>query len=152
MPRPVETFIIKTLQAMTPGAWGIWVLVLYFIQDNARQRLADRKLSLEDRQANREGFTKQLASVQGENRELRRELSEQREAFDDFRAEAHAAHAALQKEYDGHREICFAETQQLRKDVLELENAKAGLERRIAAIARIVARRFNASLDDLLEQ
>lgn len=111
----------------TPGAYGIWIFgagwfIMQAIKVAAEWR-ATRKLSLEERQANREGFAAQVASLKGEVESLRTE------------------NRALRKEYDDHRRICKEETDQLRNDVVHLENRLSGLLRKIADIAIRVTRK-----------
>lgn len=102
---------IAFLKEWAPQAYGIWTLVLiagvYFI----REWRETRKLSSEDRQARREGFTWQVENLQRENRDLQTDL------------------ASLRREYDGYRQICHAETDQLRQQILALESEIAGFKR-----------------------
>lgn len=94
-----------------PQAYGIWTLVLMAIVYFAREYRETRKLSSADRQARREGFTWQVENLQRENRDLQTDLT------------------ALRREYDAYRKLCHEETDQLRDQVLSLENEVAGLKR-----------------------
>lgn len=97
-----------------PQAYGIWTLVIMAATYSAREWRATRKLSAEDRQARREGFTWQVENLQRENRQLNADL------------------ASLRREYDDYRALCHAETDQLRKQVMTLEGDIAGLKRQRA--------------------
>lgn len=105
--------LVDVLQkaGFTPGAYGIWfcagMLAIYFI----REWRDTRKLSLDDRLARRDGYAKQVADLNTENRALRGDL------------------ANLRGEYDNHRKICFQETEQLRNMVIELRDTVEGLRR-----------------------
>lgn len=105
-----------------PQAYGIWTLVLMAIAYFAREWRETRKLSADDRQARREGFTWQVENLQTENRELRRELNDTNKEFTDY------------------RRLCEDENGQLRKDLRHLEDKYTGLERRFDAQARSLPR------------
>lgn len=114
--------IAKMFADFTPGAAGIWTLVammgLYLI----REWRETRKLSADDRLARREGYAKQVENLQGENRKLRSDL-----------ADVETRHA-------DYRRLCHAETDQLRDQVVNLENRMSGLLRKLADIAVRAAR------------
>lgn len=97
-----------------PQAYGIWTLVLMAFAYFAREWRETRKLSADDRQARREGFTWQVENLQRENRGLQTDL------------------ASLRREYDDYRAICHAETDQLRGQVVLLETEVAGMKRQRA--------------------
>ena len=114
--------IAKILAEFTPGAYGIWTLVamlgLYLI----REWRETRKLSAEDRLARREGYAKQVEGLQQENRQLRADL------------------AAVEERHDNYRRLCHQETDQLRDQVVHLENRISGLLRKLADVAIRAAR------------
>lgn len=106
-----------------PQAYGIWTLVLMALAYFAREYRETRKLSADDRQARREGFTWQVENLQRENRQLNLDLT------------------SLRREYDDYRALCHAETDQLRKQVVGLETEVAGMKRQRATDAVYEARR-----------
>lgn len=110
----------------TPGAYGIWIFgvgwTLTQIFKVMNEWRATRKLSLEERQANREGFTAQVEALKSEVEGLRVE------------------NRSLRKEYDDHRRICQEETDQLRSMVVHLQNRLSGLFRKLADVAVRVTR------------
>lgn len=108
----------------TPGAAGIWSLVVMFGAFLIREWRETRKLSADDRQARREGYAKQVADLTGENRALRQEI------------------ARIRQEHEDYRRLCHRETDQLRRHVIDLENMIAGLQRTIATASVSVARQF----------
>src|SRR5690606_21849435 len=65
----------------------------------------------------REGYAKQVESLQIENRALRSDLAE------------------LEERHASYRQLCHAETDQLRAHVVALENRVAGLLRKLADLA-----------------
>lgn len=118
----MEAWLIKVLSDFTPGAVGIWVGVGWLIIQGVGKWLENRKLTVEERQANREGFTQEVTNLRSENRSL---LDDQR---------------LLRREYDDHRRQCQIETDQLREHIVSLENRMAGMMRKVADIAVRAAR------------
>lgn len=114
----------------TPGAAGIWLGLFYFTLKEWRE---NRKLSVDDRQAKREGFSKQVELLMKENKDLRASYAQENSAL---RAELVEA----EKRHDEYRHACQRETNGLRKDVRHLEDELAGMKRTIAAQATSVAR------------
>lgn len=106
----------------TPGGVGIWVIALMVFGYLAKEWREYRKLSIEDRNARREGYTHQIEMLLAENRLL----------MDDQRK--------LRVEYDEHRKICQVETDQLRTMIMELETKVQGLTRRVATDALEIIR------------
>ncbi len=114
--------IIEALgQGWTPGAYGVWSGILLFIGWWLNERRKDRKLSLEERQANREGFSGQVKLLMAECNTLR-----------EWGANLGKQLQVLRDEYDEHRQLCFAETDQLRAHVRRLEEENAGVKRELA--------------------
>lgn len=87
----------------TPGAYGIWALVIMGFLYGMREWRETRKLSLEDRLARRDGYAKQVSDLTVENRELRDEI------------------AAVRASHEEYRQLCHQETDQLRAQVYRLE-------------------------------
>lgn len=114
------------LQGFTPGAYGIWTLVLMLAGWLTKEWRESRKLSYDDRQAKREGYAKQVENLQGENRALQSDLS------------------TLRREHDDYRHLCQAETDALRKHIMWLEGELAGFKRRLDAQSISAAREMNA--------
>lgn len=114
--------LLALFRDFTPGAYGVWSGVLMFAAWWLREYRETRKLSADDRLARREGYAKQVELLTAENRNL---MADQR---------------ALREEYDRYRTMCHAETDQLRNQVVSLENRIAGLMRKIADIAMRAAR------------
>lgn len=81
-----------------------------------------RKLSLDDRNARREGYAKQVQMLMTENRALAADM------------------ASLRGEYDKYRNNCADETAQLRHDIVTLENRLAGFRRSFATLEISLAR------------
>lgn len=114
--------LAKFAASFTPGAAGIWVLVAMAAGWLTREWRETRKLSDADKLARREGYAKQVEMLTAENRGL---MADQR---------------ALREEYDQYRRLCHAETDQLRDQVVSLENKIAGLMRKLADVAVRAAR------------
>lgn len=106
--------ISSILEAFTPGAVGIWSGVAMFGAWWLKEWRETRKLSLDDRNARREGYAKQVSLLTAENRAL---MADQR---------------ALREEYDLYRHACHEENNQLRQQVMALEGEVAGLLRKLA--------------------
>jgi septal ring factor EnvC (AmiA/AmiB activator) len=105
----------KIAQDFTPGAAGIWTLVVMFAAYLLREWRETRKLSFEDRLARREGYAKQVEDLTLENRKLREDVTR-------------AWH-----EHEEYRRLCHTETDQLRSEIQSLSNEVAGFKRAIAA-------------------
>lgn len=114
--------LANIVRDFTPGAAGVWTGVIMFAGWLMREWRETRKLSAEDRQARREGYAKQVELLTTENRGL---MADQR---------------ALREEYDRYRTLCHAETDQLRDQVVALENRISGLLRKVADVAVRAAR------------
>jgi hypothetical protein len=114
--------LLSIFKEFTPGAYGIWSGVLMFAAWWLREWRETRKLSAEDRLARRDGYAKQVEMLMGENRGLRSDL------------------AAMEKRHSDYRTLCHQETDQLRDQVVHLENKIAGLMRKLADVAVRAAR------------
>lgn len=101
----------------TPGGVGIWFVAMLIAGWMLKEWREYRKLSIEDRNARRDGYARQVEILLGENRAL---MEDQRK---------------LREEYDHHRKICQAETDQLRTMIIDLEGKVEGLNRRVATDA-----------------
>lgn len=110
------------LSGMTPGGVGIWTGVLAFLTYWGKQYVEERKLSSADRQARREGFEAQVTLLMGENRALRAEITADRKAHADYRM------------------LCHQETDQLRQQIILLEDKVAGYKREADTRAMYEAR------------
>lgn len=113
----MEAWALKVISGLTPGGAGIWVLVVMAMFYGGREWRENRKLSSEDREAMRSGYSAEVAALRAENRALMEDMREIRE------------------EYDAHRKQCQIETDQLRKMVVALEGELEGLKRRVATDA-----------------
>lgn len=114
--------ISKILAEFTPGAYGIWTGVLMFAGWWLKEWRETRKLSLDDRNARREGYAKQVAELTAENRSLRADL------------------VAAEDRHDRYRHACQAETDQLRNDIRGLEDTITGFKRRLDQQASTLGR------------
>jgi septal ring factor EnvC (AmiA/AmiB activator) len=114
--------LAKLIPELTPGALGIWLFGFLLVSTQllkwAGEYRALRKLPLDQRQANREGFAaqvellqKQLAGSDEENRRTRVEIRQ------------------LRNDYDRYRRLCHDETHQLRQQIIRLEDDLAGYRR-----------------------
>lgn len=101
----------------TPGGVGIWFVVMLIGGWMLKEWREYRRLSIDDRNARRDGYARQVEILLGENRAL---MEDQRK---------------LREEYDHHRKICQAETDQLRTMIIDLEGKVEGLNRRVATDA-----------------
>lgn len=110
----MEALAAKIIADFTPGAVGIWALVLMFAVYFLREWRETRKLSLEDRLARRDGYAKQVSSLQVENRELRSEVQR------------------VMDTHDAYRKLCHAETDQLRKQLINMADELQGYKRQLA--------------------
>lgn len=114
--------IAAVFRDFTPGAAGIWTLVammgLYLI----REWRETRKLSAEDRLARRDGYAKQVENLQAENRKLREDIAD------------------IEQRHSDYRRLCHQETDQLRDQVVYLNNRISGLLRKLADVAIRAAR------------
>lgn len=107
------TWIREVLADFTPGAAGIWTLVIMGAAYLAREWRENRKLSAEDRLARREGYEKQVAHLTAENRALAQDMKQ------------------LREEYDRYRRLCQEETDQLRQHIISIEHELSGAKRRM---------------------
>ena len=125
-PVPGNVFGIEGLTINGAGTWtGVTMFALYLL----REWRETRKLSSEDRLARREGYAKQVESLQVENRKLRGDLVEQEERHAEYR------HA------------CQRETDQLRGEIRGLEDEITGLKRRLDSQAQTLGRAMLGSID-----
>ncbi len=113
---------VTILREVTPGAYGIWTLVLMGAGWFFREWRETRKLSADDRLARREGYAAQVQMLMAENRLLLKDLHDMRE------------------EYDNHRKLCHLETEQLRGMIIELEREVEALKRLRAQDAVVKAK------------
>lgn len=125
--------IPSLLNGFTPGALGIWTLVVMGVAFFAREWRETRKLSADDRQARREGYAEQVKSLRSENRALRKELAVDRE------------------EHTEYRRLCQAETDQLRRQVVALEDEVTGLKRELSAHSVAEIRTRPEASEEVLE-
>jgi hypothetical protein len=113
-------------QTFTPGAYGIWTGVLMFVGWWLKEWRETRKLSLDDRNARREGYAKQVTMLMAENRALGVDL------------------ATLRLQHDQYRQAHVAEAEQLRHDIVRLEDRITGFRRTFAqleiSLSRFIAR------------
>lgn len=114
--------LAKLLEGFTPGAYGIWTGVLMFAGWWLKEWRETRKLSLDDRNAKREGYAKQVAELMRENRELRSDLTD------------------AEDKHDRYRKACQEETDQLRSDIRSLEDMVTGFKRRLDQQASTLGR------------
>lgn len=115
---PLHSFVSE----FTPGAAFLAYIAAIITFHYLKEWRETRKLSMEDRQARREGFMALVESLQDENRDLRVNL------------------LTNEKTHDEYRRMCQQETDQLRGHVVHLEDRVAGLMRKIADIAIRAAR------------
>jgi len=135
----MEEWFFKVLAGFTPGGAGVWTLVVMVGAYLAREWRETRKLSLEDRNARREGYARQVETLMGENRALVNDLHRLHEEYD-------AGMRALRADHDAYRKQCQVETDQLRSMVVALEGEVEGLKRRVATDAIELVRLRGISL------
>lgn len=109
----IEFFASLKDAGFTPGSYGIFGIALMIAAWMAKEYRETRKLSLDDRNARREGYAKQVENLQDENRDLR---EDQRK---------------LRDEYENYRKLCHSETDSLRNLVIGLQGEIAGYKRRL---------------------
>ena len=114
--------LARILETFTPGAYGVWTGVLMFAGWWLKEWRETRKLSLDDRNARREGYAKQVEELTKENRSLRADLV----ASEDRHAE--------------YRKACQQETDRLRQDIRGLEDMVTGFKRQLAQQASTIGR------------
>lgn len=110
------------LSKFTPGTYGVWMLVLMAAAHFAREWRLTRKLTSEERQARREGWTAQVEMLQRECRER----------AEDTRR--------LRGEYDEYRKLCQVETDQLRDMLQRQEDEISGLKRKHSELSLEMSR------------
>lgn len=108
-----EIFSALKDAGFTPGSYGIFGIALMIAAWMAKEWRETRRLSLDDRNARREGYAKQVENLQDENRDLR---EDQRK---------------LRDEYENYRKLCHNETDSLRALIVELQGDIAGYKRRL---------------------
>lgn len=117
---------LRSFQGLSAGAQGIWLFGSLITGGWLLKALAEwrawRKLSLEERQANREGFTAQVAVLRDLLAEALARLGKLQDRYD-----------KLQLDHDEYRALCRAETDQLRQQIVQLENDLSALHRRRSA-------------------
>lgn len=125
----MEAWLAKTLGDVQFGTASGWTLVmlavLYYLRERREDAKVDvelKKLSSDDREALRAGFSKQVADLTAENRAQREEMQAIRVAADEA------------------RRLCQRENDQLRDEVMGLETKVAGLMRILADVAIRAAR------------
>lgn len=112
----------RILADFTPGAAGIWLVAAMLFAHFAREWRETRKLSLEDRLARRDGYAKQVESLQMENRSLRAEMH------------------VMNENHENYRVLCHRENDQLRGMLVTVQNELEGLKRRVATDSIELAR------------
>ena len=104
----------SVIQDFTPGAAGIWTLVFGMLGLFAKWHIDNRKLSGDEREARRLGYTTEVAALRTENRELAADMRK------------------LREEYDHYRDECQRENDEMRRDLIkfqiELATLKAALK------------------------
>lgn len=118
----VSAELFGFLNGMTPGGYGIWAGVLMFVAYWVKEWRETRKLTAADRQARREGFEAQVTLLMNENRALRSEMNADRKIHADY------------------RHLCHQETDQLRQQIIRLEDEVAGYKRQADTAAIYSAR------------
>lgn len=118
--------IWQSLIELTPAAKGIWTGVigaaLYLTVTSIKEWRLNRALSLDDREARRAGFIKQLDHVNKAHHDLLADFSK------------------LRTEYDQYRHACHAEQDSLRGQIVGLEHELAGFRRRLDSLSIWLAR------------
>ena len=102
--------LLAIMDGATPGAYGIWTLVLMIAGWFLKEWRENRKLSSADKLAKREGYAAQVQLLMNENRKLLADMH------------------ALRLEYDKHRKQCYAETEELRRMINVLQEDIDGLK------------------------
>jgi len=100
---------------LTVGGVGVWTGVMMFAFYLMREWRETRKLSDADKLARRDGYAKQVETLQKENRELRGDVDK------------------LEKKHTEYREWCEAQHDNDRKMVRALEDKITGLIRTLSA-------------------
>lgn len=125
--------LIAQISAMSAGAKGIWLFGLILVSGQVLKWAAEyrawRKLSFEEKQANREGFTAQVEF-------LSRQLREANARLETVLAELAAERSA----HDEYRRLCHAETEALRIRIARLEDDLAAVDRKKRAEGTALAR------------
>lgn len=111
------------LTGFTPGAAGIWTLVVMGAAFLIREWREIRKLSSADRLARREGYAAQVSSLTAENRALRKEMGE-------IRRDAASDVQEIRTEFADYRKLCEHETSQLRGELRAALDTMEGVKRR----------------------
>lgn len=123
-----EAGLIHAFTSMPAGAQGIWLFGTVIVSGQLLKWfngwLALRKLSVEERQANREGFTAQVELLSRQLNDAAARLSALQARYD-----------GLQREHDDYRVACRGETDQLRAQIVHAENEIVGLRRQLTAAA-----------------
>ena len=147
--------IIPIIRDITPGAVGVWTIAIMVAGFLTREWRANRKLSVEDRAAQRQGFTEQVNLLTVENRKLREEYDKYRGdcqgRCDEMRVKLDTETEAYRK----YRELAYIESSQLREQVVALEFRIVGLERRLSTIAKDlahIARKDDADILTLIDK
>lgn len=116
----------QSLIDLTPAAKGIWTGVIgaaiYLAVTSIKEWRLNRSLSIDDREARRAGFLKQLEYVNRAHHELLADFSR------------------LRTEYDEYRHACHHEQDALRGQIVTLEHELAGFRRRLDSLSIWLAR------------
>lgn len=122
---PVSAFISE----FTPGAMLLAYMAAIVTFHYWKSWREDKKLSQDDRQAKREGFARQteilmrqIGDLNAENRLLRADLLQNEQTHSEYRRQ------------------CQAETEQLRNEIVGMQQQMAGVLRKAADIAVRAAR------------
>lgn len=129
--------MFQPLSQWQPQAYGIWTGVLMLAAWMLNQYRLTRKLSIEDRQANREGFARQVEILQSENRALRTELRDMRVTLQE-----------RDREHDEYRKLCHAETDQLRNQITSLSDEITGANRKYDQLRQSIERKLGIGGDN----
>ena len=122
------TALLKFVGEITPGGAGVWTLVVMVGAYIAREWRETRKLSLDDRVARRDGYARQVEMLLSENRSMLLDMRTLRDEYDTHRQECQAENAAIRKQWQN-------ECDQLRSEIVRLENRLSGVFRKVADIA-----------------
>lgn len=142
--------LLPSIPGITPAAVGVWSIALMVASWLTREWRANRKLSVEDRAAQRAGFTEQVNLLTIENRKLREEYDKYRGDCQGRCDEMRVKLDAESENFRKFRELSYTESSQLRDQLTAAEYKIAGLERRWAMLARELARLANKDDADIL--
>ena len=115
-------WVVQVMRDITPGAAGVWVLVLAVLGWMLQQYRENRKLSDADKIARRQGYEVEVRELRDECRALR------------------ADQTALRDDYDKYRRDCQEETDELRAENRQLRGIIEGLQTRVKLLTDALAR------------